>query len=784
MATSRPPRARPGSAALPPDDPRLLPFLPMIYVAWANGELSADELAAIRLRVEQQPGLEPPVRTLLGEWLDPDNPPPQSALASLLATIRSGAATLPPESRRSLAALGAGLARRGDETESDGATGRALADIEAALGVGGAEASRELLGEPRVAVPTGPAATVDVAALKRILDGPHAETRAALRARLSEPRFGYRYGIPSAEYRELVLEWARILAADGYGAMSFPVEHGGGGDLDRFLAVFETLAEHDFSLVVKFGVQFGLFGGAIAMLGTERHHRRYLRDVGSLALPGCFAMSELGHGSNVRDIRTVARFDLNADGFVVTTPDDSARKEWIGNAARHGRMAVVFAQLEVPAGPCGVHAFLVPIRTERGAPLPGVRLADGGEKEGLNGVDNGRIWFDGVRIPRENLLDRYGSVAPDGTYSSPIPSASRRFFTMLGTLVGGRISVARGALSASKSGLAIAIRYGARRRQFGPANEPEVPILDYLTHQRRLMPPLATAYALDAALKDLGARYAAQAGREAGPDRLELETLAAGLKAYTTWHTVHTLQACRECCGGQGYLAVNRLAPLKSDLDVFTTFEGDNTVLLNLVAKGLLTGYRQQFGELRFSSMLRFLGRRTTAALQQLNPIVTRTTDEGHLRSADFQLGVLRYREDRLLASAARRLKQRIDDGQDSFDAFNDCQDHLMTLAHAHVERVVYERFDEVVAGAEGGARSALLPLRDLYALWAVERDAAWFLTANVVEGKKAEAVRALVNRLVVEVRGMAPALVDAFGIPDELLAAPIAFTALPESGS
>ena len=782
MATSHPPRAR--SGPLPPDDPRLLPFLPMIYVAWADGDLSSDELVAIRDQVRVQPDLEEAVRLGLAGWLDPAYPPPAPALASLLTIIRAGAGALPAESRRSLAALGAGLARRGADAGVDTATERALAELEATLGAGGAEASRELLGEARTARPVEPATTVDVTGLRRMLDGSHADTRTALRRRLSEPRFAYRYGIPSTEYRDLVLEWARILAADGYGAMAFPPAYGGGGDLDRFQVVFETMAEHDFSLVVKFGVQFGLFGGAIAMLGTERHHARYLRDVGTLALPGCFAMTELGHGSNVRDIRTVARFDAAADAFVISTPDDAARKEWIGNAGRHGRMAVVFAQLEVPGGACGVHAFLIPIRDERGRRLPGVRLVDAGEKEGLNGVDNGRIWFDDVRIPRENLLDRYGSVAADGTYSSPIASASRRFFTMLGTLVGGRISVARGALSATKSALSIAIRYGAMRRQFGPSNEPEVPVLDYLTHQRRLMPPLATAYALDAALKDLGARYAAQASAEAGTDRLELETLAAGLKAYTTWHTVHTLQTCRECCGGQGYLTVNRLAPLKSDLDVFTTFEGDNTVLMSLVAKGLLTDYRQQFGELRFGSMLRFLGRRAGAALQQLNPVVTRTTDEGHLRSGDFQLGVLRYREDRLLASAARRLKQRIDDGQDSFDAFNDCQDHLMALAHAHVERTVYERFNEVIAAADAGPSAALVPLRDLFALSAIERDAGWFLAANVLEGKKAEAVRALVNRLVREVRGMAPSLVEAFGIPDQLLAAPIAFTALPASES
>src|SRR5690606_15000125 len=124
-----------------------------------------------------------------------------------------------------------------------------------------------------------------------------------------------------------------------------------------------------------------------------------------------------------------------------------AHKEWLGNAARHGRMATVFAQLVTPAGRHGVHAFLVPIRDERGEPMPGVRIGDTGLKEGLNGVDNGRLWFDQVRIPRTHLLDRFGQVAADGSYTSPIESPARRFFTMIGTLVGGRITIGLSALS-------------------------------------------------------------------------------------------------------------------------------------------------------------------------------------------------------------------------------------------------------------------------------------------------------------------------------------------------
>jgi acyl-CoA oxidase len=46
--------------------------------------------------------------------------------------------------------------------------------------------------------------------------------------------------------------------------------------------------------------------------------------------------------------------------------------------------------------------------------MPGVRIKDNGPKAGLNGVDNGQIWFDDVKVPRDDMLDAFASVAPDG----------------------------------------------------------------------------------------------------------------------------------------------------------------------------------------------------------------------------------------------------------------------------------------------------------------------------------------------------------------------------------
>ncbi|MGB5174985.1 MAG: acyl-CoA dehydrogenase, partial [Thermoanaerobaculia bacterium] len=440
----------------------------------------------------------------------------------------------------------------------------------------------------------------------------------------------------------------------------------------------------------------------------------------------------------------------------------------------HGRLATVFAQLEIGAEHHGVHAFLVPIREQDGRVCAGVGVEDCGEKLGLNGIDNGRLWFDQVRIPRQNLLDRFAQVAADGTYSSSIASPTKRFFVMLGTLVGGRVSVALAGLSTSKSALAIAVRYGARRRQFGPEGAAETVLLNYRTHQRRLMPRLATTYALDFALSHLAAEYVGSMA----DNRREVESLAAGLKAYSTWHATDTIQTCRETCGGQGYLAVNRFAALKADSDVFTTFEGDNTVLLQLQAKSLLTGYARQFGEMNVFGLTKYLAGQAATAVAELNPVATRRTDEEHLLNRDFQLAALEWREQHLLTSLARRMKKRLDAGMDSFAALVEVQDHVVALAKAHTERVVLEQFAAGVDRCDGPALNVMLStLCDLYALHRIESDRGWFLEHGYLESAKAKAIRKLVSKLCLEVRLQAVPLVDAFGIPDPILAAPIAFS-------
>ena len=646
-------------------------------------------------------------------------------------------------------------------------------------------------------------ATNDVVEQMRIaLDGPWRDLRERIRGELPWEAISGTPGESIEAQRERVTRQVLALADKGYGSIGFPTQYGGTLDYGASCVAFEMEAYGDLSLLIKNGVQFGLFGGAVSRLGTDKHLAAYVPDIMSGKLMGCFAMTEVGHGSNVAAVETTATYDVETDEIVVHSPTVSATKTYIGNAAKDGRAAAVFAQLVVPSvgdvadgeeetPSKGVHVVVVPIRDEDGNPMPGVTIGDNGVKGGLPGVDNGTIAFDHVRVPRENLLDKFGGIDETGTYVSEIDNINRRFFTMLGTLVRGRVCVGGGAGAAAQKALAIAVRYGDQRRQFSaPGSPDELVVLDYLAHQRKLLPRLAKSFALrftqnamTARLQELEDAATSSEKETPGADhedaQRELEAWVAGMKAQTTWHALDTIQACREACGGAGYMAANGLTQMRADVDVFATFEGDNTVLMQLVAKGLLTEYKDQWGDLDIAGTIAKVTAQTVeglventlkrAGLQRLIDGATPRNDETALDSRGWQESMFSERASHLLETAAMRLRKA--GKSDGFAVFNAAQDHILAAAKADIDLRIFEAFKEgLEAMPEGEARELMAKVFDLYALASIEEDKGWFIEHGRITASRSKAVTTRINELCAELRPHAVDLTKAFGIPESWL--------------
>lgn len=747
---------------------KLRAFIPLFYLVWSDDLLTQKEFLTLQEFIGSQIWLSEKEKELLFSKMNVLAPPSREQLVHWKSEIEKIIQDKP--SVKCIFDISIILSEN-DKTVVE--LRPAFVKLENDLGILGEEVIGDF--KKTAVIFTSNYKTVkrfDTEILTQILDGKEAAIIKKVKSVISRPEFAYETSTDTDVYREKVYDWCKILAEENLGNMAYPKQYGGGGNLADYFAIMETLSYHDLSLVIKFGVQFGLWGMSIQSLGTEKHYIKYLKDIGSLKLTGCFAMTETNHGSNVKGLETMATYNHDDQTFTIHTPNENAQKEYIGNAAKHGQMATVFAKLMIGGNDYGINAFIVPLRDTNGNILKGITIGDCGLKMGLNGVDNGTIRFEKVVVPKENMLDRFASINENGEFESPIPSDNRRFFTMLGTLVGGRIGIPRSALAAAKSGLTIAILYSDKRRQFGPEGGSEVPILNYRMHQRRLIPLLAKTYAVHFALQYITNRFINKNECE----MQEIEALAAGMKAYSTWSTRDTLQECREACGGKGYLSENRIDALKNDTEIYTTFEGDNTVLMQLVAKNRLSEFRKSFGEMDAMGIINYVYENTKTAISEKNPIATRKTDDEHLLDDQFHLNAFEYREKTTQASAAKRLKKLIDSGLEPYDAFNVVQHQMIDVSQAYLERIVLEQFQRAIQSIKDKkCKEILLKLCQLYALSQIERNKGWYLEDGYMEGVKTKAIRKMVNQLCWEIRPDAVSLVESFDIPKSCLAAPIA---------
>jgi len=745
--------------------PGILQYIPFFYVIWSDDLVTASELNVVQKAIAEDDSLSKEEQKQLKSWLNPKSPPSDNELKSWNHIVSNSDVKLIESETYPLATFSQKVVCQYHEVCP---FNDSLKDIEVNLGIQPNHYNH--LFDVEV-VHESTSDFYNAAEIDELLKGKQAKVVDDFRDVLQGDIFRWDIHRNKEEFREVVLNQVKFLADKGYGAMAYPEAYGGTGNMEGYAHMFENMMYVDGSLTIKFGVQVGLFGGSIQKLGTKGHHDKYLQDAGEAKLLGCFAMTETGHGSNVRGVKTTATYDKATDSIIIHTPGKNDNKEYIGNAL-HSTMASVFAQLIVDGKNEGVHAILVPLRDENHRELPGITVEDNGYKLGLNGVDNGKIWFNQVSVPRENLLNKYGEIRNDGSYHSDVKNPSKRFFTMLGTLVGGRICVARAGLGGAKMALAVAIKHALKRRQFNDSIKVQEDLLiDYPSHQLRLTPLVASAYVYHFALDKMMEIYC----DESQPDKRKVETQVAGLKSIITWYANDTIQECREACGGKGYLIENRIADLKGDVDIFTTFEGDNTVLLQLAAKGVLSDFKAEFNSAGFASVLKILGIQISDKLTTINPIYSNKVDKDHLYNPKFHKHAFNYRTRRLTYTLAMRIRGYIKKGIPSYQAFLKVQTHLLELGKAYSCELAYKTYCDFVEGiTDEKNRKLFTKLGTLYALHEIRKDVEWYLEQGYLGSAKSKAIRQRVERLCTELRPHIGALVDGFGIPEHCMSAPI----------
>ncbi|WP_350284944.1 acyl-CoA dehydrogenase [uncultured Croceitalea sp.] len=742
----------------------ILPYIPFFYVIWSDDLLSASEIEVVNTAIVEDTSLSTTDKKQLRDWLNRASPPKNEEIKKWQQLISHSGVTLIESEIYPLEAFARKVANFYSRTTT---VNESLKSIELNLGIQPNHYNHLFNVE---VVHQAYSNQYNSEQIDALLHTEYLTEIKQFRNFLENSLFRWNIHRNKEDARKLVLEQVQLLASEGWGALAYPKAYGGKENIECYASIFEHLMFVDGSLAVKFGVQFGLFGGSIQNLGSKRHHDQYLSAAGATKLLGCFAMTETGHGSNVRGIKTTATYIHKSQSLIIHTPGKNDNKEYIGNAL-DSKMASVFAQLIVQGKNMGVHAILVPLRSDEHELLDGITIEDNGYKLGLNGVDNGKIWFNQVKVPVANLLDKYGKIDAEGNYQSQIKNANKRFFTMLGTLVGGRICVAKGALAGAKMALTIAIKHALKRRQFNDSIKiQEDLLLDYPSHQLRLVPKAASSYVYHIVLQRAMREYA-----NSPEDKRKIETQVAGLKAMITCFATATIQECREACGGKGYLLENRIADLKNDTDIFTTFEGDNTVLLQLAAKGVLSDFKSELNSGGFVSVLKLLGGRFTDRLATINPAYTNKVDKDHLYNPKFHLHALDYRLRRLTDSAAMRIRGYIKKGVPSYQAFLKVQTHLLELGKAYSDVLAIKWYYEFVSSQEDGIYKDLLyQLGALHSLSNIRANASWYLEQGYLGTTKSKAIRQRVERLSTELRPHVNALVDGFGIPEYLISAPI----------
>ena len=530
-----------------------------------------------------------------------------------------------------------------------------------------------------------------------------------------------------------------------------------------------------------YGLHASMFLKTLEEQGTPAQHKLFLEPARRYELIGCYAQTELGHGSNVRGLETTAVWNPEDKNFTIHSPHLTASKWWIGSLGKAANHAVVVAQLIINGKSYGPHPFVVQIRDlKTHETLPNIHVGDIGPKFGYNTMDNGFLLFNHVTVPHANMLSRFSGIDPETSkYIRPSNPA-----LIYGTLTYIRSMIVLQSGSVLSRGVTIATRYCAVRRQFqdrdaAEGDKEENQVLNYTMVQYRILPLLAASYALHftgramvelykANQKQIAQNRANDVKRAPGPEELnpgsdllaDLHAISCSLKAFASTTAAEGLEVCRRACGGHGYSAFSGIGSWYADYLPTVTWEGDNYMLTQQVARYLLKSARAVLkGKAPDNSISRIF--QHFIRRQEVGAAFDVLDDDQELVDAfAWRVAYLTF----------EALKHRDDDKQ----SWNSLLIDFWRLSTAFAQYQVVKNFHDALQ--DHSTKSSLDPdtltvlhkLFQLFALHHLQSHASEFFTSaatNVRQIQLARTKRTL--SLLEEVRPHAVRLVDAWKFPD-----------------
>ncbi|KAF2441755.1 acyl-CoA oxidase [Karstenula rhodostoma CBS 690.94] len=486
-------------------------------------------------------------------------------------------------------------------------------------------------------------------------------------------------------------------------------------------------------LVRPFHLHMTMFVTTIREQGSSAQNKFWMPRILEYDIIGCYAQSELGHGSNVKGLETEARWDPVAQEFELHSPYLTASKWWNGGMGRTATHTVPWYSTTDPDDPTRPHTaseyvpygpqtFVVQIRHgESHQPLQGIAVGDIGPKYGYASMDNGYMLFDHVRVPKSVMLLRLTFVRGQ-------------------IITHARLVLAR----------AFQDRDGVAPTRSRPRHE--VQVLDSPTVQIRILPLLAATFALRYTGEYMynlyhESRRTIENG-DFGP-LAALHSASSGLKSLCTTIAADGIETCRRAMGGHGFGGGSGLVGLNPDYLSKPTVEGGNWMITQQVAAYLIKKMTQcvrhalqDLTEELFKGYIRDRARHTPASFLPADGSID---DDALVQIFQWRAAALSF------AAYQARVEEK--------KPWTSLMIQLHNLSHAYSYHILVSTFHAALSSSSVASFSSPAP-----------SSASSFLLTSAVSASDLHVLDARVLEMMTELRPHAVKLVDAWAVPDWVL--------------